>query len=1005
MAKKQSTDGLSGEALKAAQIYNKSLEDSNKKLKQQQSLAEGISSAFLGISGSAFFRNLTDDEYYKKLSELEEVAKGLKKEAKDASDELNSQFESMAANMNLNLESVSEITDKLSITPKHAAKLSEHFKTAGQNGLGISEIIQELGEDAGDLYEKLSGSEGVSQGFLDALDNSQKLNTELSIVNKKMNDAQELVFDFGKGLQEVGKQMTKSFSLVSIIGQLKEFDNTIKSAQVSTGINFTQNSQQMALLTSETARFGMSVQDTANLMGDLGKELRTSNFSILSQAAEDLSAMQKATGLASSDVAKLSKEFMMFGQSSKDVAKFSEETMQSAVAYGVNGKEIMEDIAGNLSKMRTMGFIGGEQSLKRMVLEAKRLGMNVDEVFESSKRARTIEGAMDMAAQLQLAGGSFASIDPMQLLSAARKGPEEMQKILGQMGSDIGSFNEKGEFKIDPIDADRLQMVSEATGQSVQSLTNMIAKNAEDVRKADLLGGLGRSLDVLSDEQKAFIMNATKIGENGKLELAADVKGVSDIGDLMSLGSKNIDLAIQAEKDKKASLEEQAQQNMSFEESKKALMNSVTNLFSVFQPVLQEITNLINFLNTAPTALKGVFAGLLAGMALLFGPAKWILNGISLSRGFQQGMAGGGFLKQLKDGFTGIFKKGGTGFAGDEAIQDKKDNTPGGSKGGLKSLAEGLKAMGDPKVFAGIGAVALAGPAMILFAPAIPVLAAFSIVGLLDKLIVRGFDALARGYGVLGNNLSNIAKGALGMAIVGASLIPFAYAASMISDTDWMGVLKGVGVISLIALGLIGIGALLGGPQVGLLLFGASMLVTVGASLLAAAYLFSQAGPMLTALSQPLNEMANMDYSGLFSFASALYTLSPAMLAFAASGLLMFNPAMLLGIGTMLGSIKILTNLMTSLGPNLDMGANGIERMAKGVIKLEEAVSKLNLEKLEKLKNIVADSGEGIGKVVAAVTQGGNNSSSGGTQKHVVELQLNGRTIQELILKDNKFVK
>ncbi len=33
--------------------------------------------------------------------------------------------------------------------------------------------------------------------------------------------------------------------------------------------------------------------------------------------------------------------------------------------------------------------------------------MNVDEIFDVAKRARNIEGAMEMASELQLAGGSF----------------------------------------------------------------------------------------------------------------------------------------------------------------------------------------------------------------------------------------------------------------------------------------------------------------------------------------------------------------------------------------------------------------------------------------------------------------------------------------------------------------------------------------------------------------------------------------------------------------------
>jgi hypothetical protein len=75
-----------------------------------------------------------------------------------------------------------------------------------------------------------------------------------------------------------------------------------------------------------------------------------------------------------------------------------------------------------------------------MAAKAEMLRIKVDSIFDVAKRARTIEGAMDMASQLQLAGGSFSRINPMELLSAARRGPEELGKILTSMGGDVGSW-------------------------------------------------------------------------------------------------------------------------------------------------------------------------------------------------------------------------------------------------------------------------------------------------------------------------------------------------------------------------------------------------------------------------------------------------------------------------------------------------------------------------------------------------------------------------------------
>jgi hypothetical protein len=105
------------------------------------------------------------------------------------------------------------------------------------------------------------------------------------------------------------------------------------------------------------------------------------------------------------------------------------------------------------------------------------------------------------------------------------------------------------------------------------------------------------------------------------------------------------------------------------------------------------------------------------------------------------------------------FKKkgGGGGSPIETAVPGSDDVAPKaqGSEGGLKSLAEGLKAMGDGKVFAGIGAVALAGPAFIVALPSIPFLLFMGKVKL--KQLEENFTGLAAGL----NSMSTTFMGSL----------------------------------------------------------------------------------------------------------------------------------------------------------------------------------------------------------------------------------------------------
>ena len=1044
--------GISGDALKRAQAYNSAMEKAAKSMEQQQKLVNQLSTTFAGIGGNEFFRNLTNDEYNAKIADLAETAKSIEADAQTAADALDKTFNDIAEGLGVSLDSSSELSDKLGISTEQADKLAEAFAKAEGEGVSISTILQDMGEFGDDLVDKIVNEADLPanlvEPFKDALAESQDLNTQLDIVNDQMENAQESVFDMSKGLSAMGNKLTESFKLDSLISSALEYDKTIKKAQIDTGIAFSDNSAGMSELTSQTARFGMNLGDTTEMMGKLGEHLRTTNFEVLAEAANDLAAMGQATGLNVEEMAQLSKEYVMFGSDTKKMAEDAAETMKDAAAYGLNGKEVMQEMAKGMAKMRKGGFTGGEASLRRMVLESKRLGMNIDDVFETANRARNIEGAMEMAAELQLAGGSFAAIDPMQLLSAARKGPEELQKLLGQMGSDIGSFNEEtGEFQFDPVDVDRLQMVSDATGQSMDSLQNMIAKNAEDNQKLNMLPDSMMGAD-LSDEEKAFLMNATSM-KGGELKVNA---GVDGLGDLENLTQEQIQEAMQAEKDKKQNLENQAAENQSLMDSIENLKNSVINtLIPFLEPIISALTSFVSYLNTAPYALKLAFGVFLAGAAILFGPAKAYLNGIAQGRGFAIGQKGGGFLKGIKSAF-----KSGGGGGGQESQMPSPPKDPGGGGGGwMKSLADGIQSFEkvEYKNILKMGfALLTIGAAVAIFM--LGIAATGSPDGAQLAAAAASMVIMAGGLWfatkILGKmSMKDVVLGAVAMAIMGVALIPFAYAAQMMGEVDWLNVLAGVGVALLVVvlLTLLGVGMMWVLP---FLILGAAGLMIAGIALLVAAVTLSLAGEFLKTAMGPLEEIKDTDWSGLALFSEAisafgfgtiiagiglligavmlaaaapflaiavpylvaladpewkglyvlaggLKALGPALIGFALAGLMFFNPFVLFGIALMLEALNELKWVMISLGPNLAMGADGIERMAAGVLQLESAVKGMNVSKLEKLAEIMAEGGAEMGKFVAEV-----NRAESSTVTHIVQLQIDGKELQEIILKDNK---
>lgn len=1067
MARGMDTGGLSGDALKRAQAYNKALEKSEKTLKNQQKLADEIAGTFLGIGGNEFFRNLTTEEYNAKMEKLNEQVNNLQTNAKASAKELDASFQNMAKNLGINLDNADEISAKLGLSSSHAKDIAKSFKKGGIEGIEISKILEDMGHEADgfvkSMTENLDLDDSLTKPFEETYETTKDFNAQLKIAEHQLQNVDETVFSMKSGFVAIGQNIAKAFSPTSMKSALFEYDKFTKNLQIQKGI-MTDNPQLMAEMTSETAKFGMNLEQTGELMTALSTELRTSNTQVIADATKDLASMQKYTGLAAGDIGKLAKEYMKFGRGTEDLVKMSEDVMGSAAAYGVSGKEAMEEMVKGMTKMRQMGFKGGEDSLRRMVLESKRLGMSVDDIFNVADKARSIEGAMEMAAELQLAGGSFAQIDPMQLLSAARNSPEELQKLLAQMGSDIGSFNDDGQFVIDPIDKDRLQMVADATGMTFDSIQNMIAQNAEDNQKIDLLPtGL---MDELTDEEKAFIMQATKMDGKGGLEFTA---GFEDLGELDNLNQKQIQDLMAAKKKEKEDADRIAKQNMTFQESLTALKSTFINsLLPVLQPLLEWAKTLVQAFSDMSVGAKQFWSAALLIVGVLgkafFSMAKWYLQGIYLSKGFNSGVQSGGFFKRIKGMFSGLFGKGGgagaagaAGAAGGGAPMAPQAGANPVQGGWIGSMAAGLKAFStvEYKDIAKFGfALVTIGAAVILFMAGLAATGSPDGSQLIGAAISIGILAggLWVASKVMGNiSIPNVMMGALAMLIMGAALIPFAYAAQIMGGVDWLNVLAGVGVATLVVLGLmalgllaipgliligmasamllmgglalLGFGAMMGiaGPMImsalptlqaitetdwsGLAMFGVALtalgigLLVGGIGFIAGVALIALGLPSLMLMTPLFISLAQQDWSGLITMANGLMAMAPAMIAFGLASMFFANPMTMLGLWYMSSTLSDLQEIMTSLAPNMVLGAKGTSAMADGIAKLNDSVSDLDIDKLWELQEVLEEAADnGMAEFVAAVQKMTMESQV----HHVVELKLDGKTIQEIILRDTK---
>ena len=246
----------------------------------------------------------------------------------------------------------------------------------------------------------------------------------------------------------------------------------------------------------------------------------------------------------------------------------------------------------------------------------------------------------------------------------------------------------------------------------------------------------------------------------------------------------------------------------------------------------------------------------------------------------------------------------------------------------LTNLSDGIKSfkpLGD--ILKGLLGIAAAGPAFLLFIPAIPGILLMAAIGVLGPLITVGFTALSTGIKMM--DISAIGKGLLGIAALGLSIIPFAFAMSLFSGVNWTGVIAGSAALVIFAAAAFGLGALLAGP--GAIIFGAGV---IGIAALGVAML-------------PLATAAKLAGEGMKDFGSGVKDIATniSQIASLEETLSVFKDQELIdGIYSMGFAIAFLNSQLSSLGVNLpaltEINKSKNEQNANGevVAKLDELI-------------------------------------------------------------------
>ena len=397
---------------------------------------------------------------------------------------------------------------------------------------------------------------------------------------------------------------------------LQQQDKVIKNTVLNLGLSGTKaellrNSFEQSA--GFAARLGGSIEDVQNITQGYADE--TGRARVLSaEMVKDIVAIGKGTGLGIEQAAKLGAQFELMGFDARSTMEYVQGVVDTSERMGVNTTKILKNINDNFKRLNTYTFQQGTKGFAQMAMYAEKFKIDIGAALNAADVAKSLEGAIDLAAQLQVMGGEFAKTDPFEMLFLSRNDPAKFTEKIADMTKGIVTFRKMsdGSFEkfISPADRDRLTAVAKSLGMEASELTQIAERQAEIQRMRQQMSGIG-----LSPKEKELIEGAAIFSKStGKFEVTLAGR-MQDISNLTEAQAKSF-------AKEQVLLSKRAEEAQTFDEAFKATINE---LKTALLPILQSV-------NSVLTTIRPYLIGFTEWISK--GPAAWAkVGGMFLAAG------------------------------------------------------------------------------------------------------------------------------------------------------------------------------------------------------------------------------------------------------------------------------------------------------------------------------------------------------------------------------------
>jgi hypothetical protein len=283
----------------------------------------------------------------------------------------------------------------------------------------------------------------------------------------------------------------------------------------------------------------------------------------------------------------------------------------------------------------------------------------------------------------------------------------------------------------------------------------------------------------------------------------------------------------------------------------------------------------------------------------------------------------------------------------------------------MYGIAYGIADFGKNVTAGALVKLLFGGIALTAFALGVPALLLLQLVN--GTLIENTLGGIGRGIAAFSKSVSygDLIKGAVAIALFGASLIPFAFALNMMAEVKMENILAAAAGLLIFGAAVIGLGALMF-TGIGAMVFGAGILAMIalgGAMMVLGAGLkvVSEGGAGIAQLFQQLSEL---DATKLDAVAPALKTIGEAIMYLGAGGVMS-------ALGNLLGGdspSKMIQDIAASAS-GITQAASGLQLMATALQQVSSALSTIDTSKLEALSDFSESQSESVvGGAIKGIT-------------------------------------